>query len=140
MRRETVNGASSARRRAHAAVPALALAVALAAVLLLAACGSTSAPATSRFDQSADGHTVQAKVGQRLQITLKEDPSSGNKWITLATPGLKIDSSAYKDGARTWILTATRAGAQRFDAVYSDIGSPGTPGLPQRFDLRVIVK
>lgn len=94
----------------------------------------------TKFDQTADGRMVQAKVGQQLQVTLKEDPSSGKKWITLATPGLKIDSSVYKDGARTWILTATKAGPQRFDAVYGDIGAAGAPGLPKRFDLRVTVK
>jgi predicted secreted protein len=131
---------SDVRRRGRPSLALLPVLAALAVIAAsLAACGS-SAPQTVKVDQTSNGGTVQVAVGQHVQVTLRENPGSGNKWITLATPGLKIDGSVFANGARTWTLTATKTGAQRFDAVYGDIGGPGSPGLPQRCDLRVTVK
>ncbi|MGE0057590.1 MAG: protease inhibitor I42 family protein [Dehalococcoidia bacterium] len=93
----------------------LAVCVLLAAVAVMAACGSSDS-GTVRIDESKDGQTIEMKSGGTLIISLPSNPTTGYGWtVSDPTGGLEqqgdpaytpqAGSTAVVGGGGTQVLT-----------------------------------
>ena len=71
----------------HRIIAGAALLALLAATGSLVACGGSSGGASASpgpgarvYTETASGTTIAAKVGDRITVTLKENPTTGYKW------------------------------------------------------------
>ncbi len=123
----------------------LVLAALLLAALLFAA-GCTTTPSSNAtatptktvapnsttmavYTANDSGKTVPLVLQQSLSIRLAENPTTGYAWNATVTDGLQIVDTAFTldaqaanlsgaGGVRNWTVKATKAGTQRFSAVY----------------------
>jgi inhibitor of cysteine peptidase len=81
------------------------------------------------YNESANGSTINVTAGKEFMIDLKENPTTGFRWIATMTSGLKVLNGTYTPdaaaagmvgvgGTRSWKLTGTEEGMQQFKAVY----------------------
>jgi len=81
------------------------------------------------YNESANGSTINVTAGNEFMIDLKENPTTGYRWIATMTSGLKVLNGTYTPdaaaagmvgvgGTRSWKLTGTKDGTQQFKAVY----------------------
>src|SRR5450756_2778333 len=88
-----VIGGAVAKHRINAGAALLAL---LAAGSLVACGGSSGgasaspSPGARVYTETASGTTIRAKVGDRITVTLRENPTTGYKWDMKAGPGLTL--------------------------------------------------
>lgn len=80
------------------------------------------------YNESANGSTVNTTIGEEFLISLRENPTTGYMWNATVTSGLTILNDTYTmdaapegmvgvGGTRSWLLTGTEAGMQKFEAV-----------------------
>src|SRR5450759_5602045 len=88
-----VIGGAVAKHRIIAGAALLAL-LALLAAGSLVACGGSSgggsaspSPGARVYTETASGTTIRAKVGDRITVTLRENPTTGYKGDMKAGPG-----------------------------------------------------
>jgi inhibitor of cysteine peptidase len=132
--RRSEERAAAVGRLAGAAAP-LALAgalVLLAGMLLAAGCGGSS---TVKAGEKADGTTVAASVGDVVQLSLAENPTTGYAWKLELSDGLKQQKTDYvpddksgelagSGGVRTWWIEVTAAGDHTVKGVYERSWEP----------------
>jgi inhibitor of cysteine peptidase len=123
-------------------------AVVFGVVLLLAAVSAGSASAkTVRLGATASGSRVALVRGDRLQITLASNPSTGYSWrvLTASRSVLKMTASTYKGaagrpgagGAQTLTFRVVGRGTTRLTLVYVQVGSSS---IGKRFRLTAVVR
>jgi inhibitor of cysteine peptidase len=105
------------------------MAMCLAALFLLAACGGDAAPENVYVADEADnGQTVNMAVGDVLQIMLSENPTTGYVWsiVTNDESVLRLsDEPAYEaesdligaGGTRTFLFDAVGPGTSQLSLV-----------------------
>jgi inhibitor of cysteine peptidase len=75
------------------------------------------------------GETVPLGLQQNLSVRLPENPTTGYSWNASVTDGLRIIDTAFMPdaaaasmvgvgGVRNWTIQGTKAGTQKFTAVY----------------------
>lgn len=80
------------------------------------------------YNESANGSTINATIGEEFLISLRENPTTGYMWNASVSSGLAILNDTYAmdaapegmvgvGGTRSWALTGTVAGMQKFEAV-----------------------
>lgn len=126
----------------------LVLVIALA-TLILDACGPP-ATATMRLREQDAGRTVQLQLGQRLEIVLPGNPTTGYQWEptiadnsilrTVGEPVFKPDTSALGSGGQvTTTFEAVAVGQTMVTLVYHRSFEAGTPPL-KTFAVTVTVQ
>ena len=121
------------------ALMAFGAAIALGAGLALVACGGSGgtspspAPKVEVYTATASGTTVSAAVGDRVTITLDENPSTGYQWDLKLSPGLKLVASTFlgpsfspspspaivgAGGVRTWLIEVVKPGVLTITGAY----------------------
>ena len=104
--------------------------VLLAGATLVAACGRKSATV---YTEANNNDTVAAKVGARIVVTLKENPTTGYSWKMKFSPGLSLVSSKFiapkssqsqtqlagAAGKHTWVVKADKAGTLVLTGIYA---------------------
>ena len=87
--------------------------------------GNDVVPAAS-FDETYNGHTVQAETGTTFNVSLSENPTTGYTWNWTLTPGLELVNDTYAanesgligaGGVHTWVLKMTGNDTQTFSAI-----------------------
>ncbi|MDK2974851.1 MAG: hypothetical protein PWP08_1222 [Methanofollis sp.] len=87
-----------------------------------------SATPSAVFDRTANGTTVDLKVGDVVAIALEENPTTGYRWNATVSAGLTILNDTYAEdehaagmvgvgGTRTWLLRADTPGDLTFSAM-----------------------
>ncbi|MCX6363994.1 MAG: protease inhibitor I42 family protein [Actinobacteria bacterium] len=106
------------------------LVVVVCTAALLTACGG-SAGATIKVTEVDNNKTVTAKVGDKLSVTLKENPTTGYEWNMIAGPGLAVVSDKFAGpepspsplmgagGTHTWVYAVHQAGTMTLTGVYA---------------------
>lgn len=96
--------------------------LALVAVCMLLACREARVPSTVQINEAAASHTTEVHKGDRLEITLAENVTTGYRWTVdssscAGTLALDSDQAARPEGAppgagghRTWAFTAQQEG------------------------------
>jgi inhibitor of cysteine peptidase len=93
--------------------------------------------------------TVTIKQSDVIIVRLQENPTTGNQWNLITTPGLHVISDNYvpsdttgnlegSTGTRVWYISANAMGEQKIEAVYKRSWEPVT-GNESNFLLTVIV-
>jgi inhibitor of cysteine peptidase len=125
-----------------------ALAVAMCAAALLAACGG-SGGATLKVTEADNAKTVTAKVGDEVSVTLKENPTTGYEWTMIAGPGLAAQSDTYigpspsaspllgAGGVHTWLYKVDKAGTLTLTGVYARSWEPQSKNAAD-FSLAIV--
>lgn len=101
--------------------------LAILATVIVVAIVVANLPSESALTQADNGRTVSAQVGDKLQIRLTENPSTGYLWQATAAEGLVITRTEYQPddrsgtlagsgGVRTWTLELTKPGSHEFSA------------------------
>ena len=122
------------------------LVLAVVALLAVAAAGPASAK-TVRVTAKANGTRVTLASGDRLQIRLASNPSTGYRWtaVSAGRPVLKLTASTYKGtgrlpgagGTQTFSFRVVEQGSARVSLVYVQSGSKN---VGKRFRLTVVVR
>jgi inhibitor of cysteine peptidase len=105
---------------------ALLVVLVLALLVPLAAC---SGGGTKKLSDDDSGKSVQLKTGEKLEITLKSNPTTGYRWDVVSPkndilklagePQFKADSKAIGAGGKTtFVFEATSAGKATLKLVY----------------------
>jgi inhibitor of cysteine peptidase len=108
----------------------------------------TPKQATLHVDERADGGECRPVLGQRLEVVLPENPTTGFRWhlvddgrpvVTLSddrfdTPG----RAPGQGGNRRWTFDAVRPGRTVIRAVYRRSWQPANPSQ-RSFSITVIV-
>lgn len=105
--------------------------LALVAVCTLLACREARVPRTVQVGETAASHTTELASGDRLEITLAENVTTGYSWM-VADPtcggALRLDSdhASRPEGAppgaggrRTWTFTALHDGSCQLNFHYA---------------------
>jgi len=93
--------------------------------------------------------TVTIKQNEIITVRLQENPTTGNQWNLIATPGLNVISDKYvpldttgslegSGGTRVWDISGTATGEQKIEAVYKRSWEP-VAGNESSFLLTVMV-
>jgi inhibitor of cysteine peptidase len=101
------------------------------------------------YNESANGSIINVTAGKEFMIDLKENPTTGYRWVATMTSGLKVLNGTYTPdaaaagmvgvgGTRSWKLTGTQGGMQQFKAVYMRPGENVT-GSEESYVLIVTV-
>ena len=121
------------------AVLACGLAIILSSAAVLVACGGSaggSAGASIKVTEADNNKTVTAKVGDRIFVTLDENPSTGYEWSMIAGPGLTAVSDRFvgpspspsplmgAGGAHTWVYKVASSGKLTLTGVYARSWEP----------------
>ncbi len=121
----------------------------LVILVVLAALAYASAPvmaANFAFSNEDDGKTVHVNPGDTVTLSLRENPSTGFRWIMETSGGLKTLQDSYTPsgtgligaaGVRTWKFLVTGTGRQTISAVYKQAWMP-TTGEETRYSLEMI--
>lgn len=120
--------------------------LALAASVLLAACGGGSEVTVG---QSQSGSTMSAARGDVLVLRLPENPTTGYSWKMTLSDGLTLESDEYipdeqsgdlvgVGGTHQWRIELSETGKQSVDGVYRQEWDPTQS--PQYFTLTVNVE
>lgn len=117
----------------------LLVAVVAAGALFAAACGGSSggasaspSPGARVYTETASGTTIRAKVGDRITVTLRENPTTGYKWEMKLGPGLTLVMGTFfgpsfspspplmgAGGTRTWVVKVDKPGTATLTGVYA---------------------
>jgi predicted secreted protein len=114
----------------------------LAGILVVAACGS--APAAIRLEERDNGKTIAMHPGDRFDIVLRENPTSGYQWDWApgrAEPGDLVGIASFmggstftpdvkavgSSGVHTGYFSAERVGRTKIMFVYRPLGYPEGP-------------
>jgi Predicted secreted protein len=117
----------------------LLVAVVAAAALLAAACGGSSggasaspSPGARVYTETASGTTIRAKVGDRITVTLRENPTTGYKWEMKLAPGLTLVMGTFfgpsfspspplmgAGGTHTWLVRVDKPGLLTLTGIYA---------------------
>ena len=103
-----------------------------------------------RLDESADGREIELSVGQEMELTLGENPTTGYRWklISAGEPACALVNDAYhppaegrpgQGGSRVWLFRAARAGRSLMEVVYGPRVSRSDGPPARTFTLRVRV-
>ena len=105
--------------------------------LSLVGCAWTAPPRMMTLDQSANGTEVSLTQGQRMEIALPENPTTGFRWEVTQTgaPVLAAEGSTFeaphgapgKGGVRRWRFHAVQAGSGTLELVYRRSFEAATP-------------
>ena len=112
--------------------------VTLACAATLTACGgsggasSSPTPTVKVCTEAASGTTVSAKVGDRIMVKLKENPTTGYKWDMKFGPGLKLVIGTFfgpsfspsppimgAGGTHTWLVQIDKPGTLTLTGIYA---------------------
>ena len=85
-----------------------------------------------------NGKTIPVALGDTIEVTLDENPTTGFQWNATTTPGLAIITDRFEPsdtsegiagagGIHIWELQATQSGLQNFSAVYKQSWMPDSP-------------
>ena len=84
-----------------------------------------------------NGKTIPVALGDTIEVTLDENPSTGFGWNATTTPGLAIITDRFESsdtsgrpgagGIHIWELQATQPGLQNFSAIYKQSWMPDSP-------------
>ncbi len=127
-----------AKHRIVAGAALLAL-LALLAAGSLVACGGSSggasaspSPGARVYTETASGTTIRAKVGDRITVTLRENPTTGYEWEMKLAPGLTLVMGTFfgpsfspspplmgSGGTRTWVVKVDKPGTATLTGVYA---------------------
>src|SRR5450759_2161068 len=128
-----VIGGAVAKHRINAGAALLAL---LAAGSLVACGGSSGgasaspSPGARVYTETASGTTIRAKVGDRITVTLRENPTTGYKWDMKAGPGLTLVGDEFvgpspspsplmgAGGTHSWVFRVGKAGTLTLTGLY----------------------
>jgi inhibitor of cysteine peptidase len=135
-------------RRFREIVLSLAAALATFACVPAGATGVGQHPELS-IDQSADHATIPLQVGQRVQIRLPGNPTTGFRWEVLpgfdpvlvqeGEPEYRAEGSAPGSGGSfKFLFKAAAAGTTSLKLVYRRAFEPNVPPA-QRFEVAVVV-
>src|SRR5450756_2822578 len=108
-----VIGGAVAKHRINAGAALLAL---LAAGSLVACGGSSGgasaspSPGARVYTETASGTTIRAKVGDRITVTLRENPTTGYEWEMKLAPGLTLVMRTFFGLSLIHISEPTRLG------------------------------
>lgn len=105
-------------------------AVLAALIIVLSGCGVMAAPV--KAGQADDGKPISMKVGQKLEVTLPGNPSTGYTWILKSVDETIVDPNpdkpAFKQGGPsgavgaggtvTWTFLAASAGSTSLHLEY----------------------
>jgi len=123
----------------HRIIAGAALLALLAATGSLVACGGSSGGASASpgpgarvYTETASGTTIAAKVGDRITVTLKENPTTGYKWEMKLGPGLMLVIGTFfgpsfspsppvmgAGGTRTWVVKVDKPGSTTLTGIYA---------------------
>ena len=111
--------------------------LALLAAGSLVACGGSSggasaspSPGARVYTETASGTTIRAKVGDRITVTLRENPTTGYKWDMKAGPGLTLVGDEFvgpspspsplmgAGGTHSWVFRVDKAGTLTLTGLY----------------------
>ncbi len=116
------------------------------AILVLAVISSFPAmAATYSFSEEDDGKTVNVSYGDFVKISLKENPSTGFRWIVATSGPLSLIREQYvtsnpdtmvagAGGTRTWTYMVKGKGISEFHGIYKQSWMP-TTGEEKTFTL-----
>lgn len=127
-------------------------------ILLLSACGvpvspspNPTSPASPRkLSESDNGSVITLQVGERLDIRLAANPTTGYQWEVAegdsavmkqaGEPEYKADSEALgSGGAMTFLFSAAGAGRTNLQLIYHRTFEKDTPPL-KTFEVTAVVK
>jgi inhibitor of cysteine peptidase len=122
--------------------------VVLAVLALVAAVSAGPASAkTVRVTARANGTRVTVHRGDRIEIKLASNPSTGYRWRTVSSgrPVVKLTASTYQGrerfpgaaGTQTFTFRALGQGSAELRLVYTQAGSND---VGKRFRLTVVVR
>jgi inhibitor of cysteine peptidase len=108
---------------------ALVLVGALALVAVLATSSGCGGSQTIQVGEDADGTTVKAAVGDVVELSLPENPTTGYEWNLKLDGGLKVQQTEYdpddtsgelagSGGVRTWWIEVTATGEHAVAGAY----------------------
>ena len=121
----------------------------LVVLVVLAALARTLTPvmaANYAFSNEDNGKTVHVNPGDTVTLSLRENPSTGFRWIMETSGGLKTLQDSYAPsntgligaaGVRTWKFLVTGTGRQTISGVYKQAWMP-TTGEETSFSLELI--
>jgi inhibitor of cysteine peptidase len=123
------------------------LVVVIVGGLLLSACGGGGA--VIQVTQKDSGSTVDAVVGDTIDVTLPENPSTGYSWKLQLSGGLNLIEDSYNKGdesgglvgvpgTHNWQIEATEAGEQTITGEYRQAENPNDN--PEYFSLKISVQ
>ena len=125
--------------------------VGLACLVSVVALSSPGCGSNEEFgvDQSDDGSTLKADVGDVIVVRLAENPTTGFSWKMAPSSGLEIESDEYVaddapddmvgvGGTHEWRIKVTGAGEQTIKGDYRQEWNPD--GDSQHFSLTVDVR
>ena len=112
--------------------------LALLAAGSLVACGGSSggasaspSPGARVYAETASGTTIRAKVGDRITVTLRENPTTGYKWEMKLGPGLTLVMGTFTEpsfspspplmgagGTHSWVFRVDKAGTLTLTGLY----------------------
>jgi inhibitor of cysteine peptidase len=119
-------------------------------MLIPLACASMpNNPKSVKVTEEDDGNTVDLDIGDRLEITLDSNPTTGYQWETIGDISShlrQLGESSYEPsgegigsgGKTVFIFEAIGAGQTRLELVYRQPFDKETPPT-KTFDLTVIV-
>ena len=130
--------------------------MALTCVLLLGACGDSdennpvlTIPVLTTLSESDNGRTVELQVGDKLDVTLNENPSTGFTWeIGSVDEAIikQVGESEFKPGTgigasgqRTFHFEAVASGQSDLQLVYHRPFETNAPPS-STFEVTIIVK
>ncbi|HEY3274951.1 MAG TPA: protease inhibitor I42 family protein [Methanocella sp.] len=91
-----------------------------------AACACNDSQSVPVYNESFNGTTITLHKGDRLNISLQENPTTGFTWDITSTQGINVLASQFipgqsgligAPGTHVWTLEASRNGTQQFKAV-----------------------
>jgi predicted secreted protein len=137
--------------RTVAGLAAVALAVLVAAGAVAACGGSAESAGPAVYTAADDGRTVEAAVGDTIEVRLTQNPSTGYAWEVTASDGLSTEADDFvapsaspelvgAPGTRVLMYEVTAAGTQSIAAVYARSWEAGAGGDEQQFSLTIAVE
>ena len=118
----------------------------LSALAILACAAAPAMAATYQISLENNGDTVNVIPGDTITLSLKENPSTGFRWIMETSGRLQTLRDTYSPsstgligaaGMRTWKFLVTGTGTHTISAIYKQSWMP-TTGDEQKFTLDVI--
>lgn len=129
----------------HTLTGLLALGILVAGLLMT---GCVSSPAL--FDEGSNGKTVSLAKDSMVTIRLKENPTTGYRWVVTLPEGLSVVSDEYtpdavhtdivgSGGAHTWKLRPSQFGTYTFRAIHMQPWMNVT-GSEETYTLTLVVQ
>jgi inhibitor of cysteine peptidase len=120
-------------------MPVLTLCLLAALAIGVAACGDNGGGGITSVGEADSGKTIDASVGDTIEVTLDENPSTGYQWEMTASAGLKQTSTEYQGptespaqpgagGVHVWKYSVDQAGTQTIGGVYRGPGTDAETG------------